>query len=379
MRQWLEAGYFKGDLPISQQPQGPFIALSAIFRDLHTAFLSQAIDNRAQEEAEARARAEEEQRLKRAQAIEREKIMEIRRHEQMRMEQESAVRREQHEREEAAARADKSNGANQPSNQLKMLLGLPQEQAPEAALRAKQPEKQFSKANNRNSQQVAVEAAPLQEHQSQAKLAAPAWGGVAQAAPNKKKSMSEIQKEEARRASALAAQQGKHPGQSSSGWANVASTGGKAWAAGTVKPLAATVAGGAAQQTASRGGQQATQAKTAAMSGKSSAGQQQQITQSGSSSAEEFGASMSPALENWCKEQMMKINGTDDLTLVSFCMTLNDASEVRQYLTTYLGSTAQVNNFATEFINKTVGSPPKQDEWATPGSAKKGRKKKGAK
>ena len=87
---------------------------------------------------------------------------------------------------------------------------------------------------------------------------------------------------------------------------------------------------------------------------------------------------MSPALEKWCKDQMKKLNGTDDLTLVSFCMTLDDAVEIRQYLTTYLGSTPQVNNFATEFINKKGGGAPKTEEWETPGSAKKGRKKKGA-
>ena len=56
-------------------------------------------------------------------------------------------------------------------------------------------------------------------------------------------------------------------------------------------------------------------------------------------------------------------------------MTLPDASEIRQYLTTYLGATPQVNNFATEFINKR-GLGSKQEEWETPGSAKKGRKKK---
>jgi hypothetical protein len=84
---------------------------------------------------------------------------------------------------------------------------------------------------------------------------------------------------------------------------------------------------------------------------------------------------MSPALEQWCKEEMQQINGSDDLTLVAFCMTLDDANEIRQYLTTYLGSTSQVNNFATEFINKR-GLGNKQEEWETPGSAKKGRKKK---
>ena len=85
---------------------------------------------------------------------------------------------------------------------------------------------------------------------------------------------------------------------------------------------------------------------------------------------------MSPALEKWCKDQMQKVNGTDDLTLVSFCMTLNDPDEIRQYLTAYLGSTSQVNNFATEFINRKSGATA-QEEWATTANVKKTRKKKG--
>ena len=46
------------------------------------------------------------------------------------------------------------------------------------------------------------------------------------------------------------------------------------------------------------------------------------------------------------KDQMTKLNGTDDLTLVSFCMTLSDPVEIRQYLTAYLGSTPQVELIA---------------------------------
>ena len=85
---------------------------------------------------------------------------------------------------------------------------------------------------------------------------------------------------------------------------------------------------------------------------------------------------MSPSLEKWCKEQMQKINKTDDLTLVSFCMTLTDPEEIRQYLTTYLGSTPQVSSFATEFINRKGGSQGKQEEWESTVTTKKGRKKK---
>jgi hypothetical protein len=32
--------------------------------------------------------------------------------------------------------------------------------------------------------------------------------------------------------------------------------------------------------------------------------------------ADEFGAGVPPTLERWCKDQMMKLNGSEDLTLV---------------------------------------------------------------
>jgi hypothetical protein len=88
---------------------------------------------------------------------------------------------------------------------------------------------------------------------------------------------------------------------------------------------------------------------------------------------------MTPSLESWCKEQMEKLNGTDDLTLIQFCMTLTDRDEIRQYLTAYLGSTPQVNNFATEFIRRKWGDNNKQEEWESAGGKKNARKKKGGK
>lgn len=394
MRQWLEAGYFKGDLPISQQAGGPFIALSSIFQDLHVAFKVQNMDNSAQEaqEAENRARAEDarmQRERRQAEDFEREREMERQRHANEQVRQEQAARdaataqqREQQEREEAAsaaaAEAAQSNGANQPSNQLKMMLGLSQpeqgaetESAPlaEAPVPAEKAEKGPSKNNNNQKPPAEPE-----EPQVPAKPAAPAWGGAAAAPVQTRKSMSEIQKEEARRAASVASQQGGQPRQPSSGWANVAATAGKAWAPGTVKPTAAA-GSGPPPTAATRGGSQPA-ARPKAASASNSSGQQQISASGSNTAAEEFGTSMSLALESWCKDQMKMINGTDDLTLVSFCMTLNDATEIRQYLTTYLGSTAQVNKFATEFIGRTGGAPPKQEEWETPGSAKKGRKKK---
>jgi len=93
---------------------------------------------------------------------------------------------------------------------------------------------------------------------------------------------------------------------------------------------------------------------------------------------EEFGTNkeMSPDLENWCKNEMRKVTGSEYLTLVAFCMTLSDPVEIRQYLTTYLGTSSQVNNFASEFIYKVKGDTKHFEQWETTVSSKKGRKKK---
>ena len=51
---------------------------------------------------------------------------------------------------------------------------------------------------------------------------------------------------------------------------------------------------------------------------------------------------MPPAMTSWASQQLKRINGKDDLTLLEFCMSLTDASEIRQYLAAYLGSTPEV-------------------------------------
>lgn len=56
-------------------------------------------------------------------------------------------------------------------------------------------------------------------------------------------------------------------------------------------------------------------------------------------------------------------------------MTLTDPDEIRQYLTAYLGSTPQVNNFASEFIRRKNGEKS-WEEWESAGKTKKGKKKK---
>lgn len=386
MRQWLEAGYFKGDLPVSQNQSGPFRPLQLIYPDLESAFIvySKSATEIAREQMEEKARQEAEQRAL-AEAAEREKN-ERAAQEKARVEQERRLKEESGRREMDAAAAN--GGSDTSSQQLKMMLGLPTGNDSRGVHNSTGPPKVLPDKKTKSVKSSEPERAtaltsapkPAKEVANVAAVAAPpapAWGTNPSPKTNAK-TLAEIQKEEARKKAILAMQQQK-AGVSSSGWANIAAArgGSTAWQSGAVKPTAAAVvtnpsaSGVPIARSISRERQQAVSTSNS-RTGRPV--QQQQNT--ASSAAEEFGAKMSPALEKWCIDQMMKLNGTDDLTLVSFCMTLNNASEIRQYLTAYLGSTPQVNIFATDFINKRGLGAPVQEEWETTGQVKKSRKKK---
>jgi hypothetical protein len=373
MRQWLEAGYFKGDLPISQQPTGPFHLLSMLFPDLNHAFRAPPVndDKALKEEAERQAleeqMAEEKRRAAEARAA-------ADRAEAEREAAEAAVAAQA----EAQKMANNGDNGNESSTKLKMMLGLSGAQEVETASAGVPKKQTVDKKNlkgNKKSQQNTPGEAPVATLSPPvpAKPVAAVWGGTADAKP--KKSISEIQQEEARRA-AMEASQGGGVTRQSSGWANVAA-GTQGWSSGVVTKTstqsAATVATSLRPAQATRKSQPSFPElnKAPALSQQ----QRSSSTASGPTSAEDFGASMSPALEAWCKEQMQKLNGSDDLTLIAFCMTLTDANEIRQYLQAYLGGGPKVSSFAAEFIVKR-GLGHKQEEWETPGSAKKGRKKK---
>ena len=61
---------------------------------------------------------------------------------------------------------------------------------------------------------------------------------------------------------------------------------------------------------------------------------------------------MTVELEEWCKLQMQKLGKPLELTLMSFCMEVESASEIREYFSDYFGSTPQVSLFASEFIKR---------------------------
>jgi hypothetical protein len=212
--------------------------------------------------------------------------------------------------------------------------------------------------------------------------------------------MAEIQQEEAREAARRAKENPNLGQKSGGGWANIAATGGStAWGGSAAKMPAAAVVTPAQQVTVGglqqKAGTQAawnTKQPSAPAPATATVKKQQKGTSNkkGTSAAnapaaavDNFGANgrMSPALESWCKDQMRQINNSDDLTLVSFCMTLTDKDEIRQYLTAYLGSTPAVNNFATEFIRRRgIGENGRSaEQWESAGTKGKGRKKKGGK
>ncbi|KAK8806950.1 hypothetical protein WA158_003709 [Blastocystis sp. Blastoise] len=56
--------------------------------------------------------------------------------------------------------------------------------------------------------------------------------------------------------------------------------------------------------------------------------------------------------ENWCKDNMKKLTGNDDLTLVKYCLTLSLTSEIREFFRDYLGTKPEVSSFASEFIKR---------------------------
>lgn len=369
MKQWLEAGYFKGDLPISQNNGGPFRPLASYFSDPKTAFQAQqSTDDKAALEARAKAEAGAAAKVQAA------KEAESRR----RAEEAAKLQAEENRR---AAEAEQQTDQ---SAQLKMMLGLgggstgiagPPQPEP-AAVEQPTKKQQKKKAQQKQvKQQMVEEEAQAPEPASPP---APAWGG-SNAAAGRKKTMSEIQQEEAKEAARRAKEQGGRP--SGGGWANVAATGGStAWggaastaAAAAVVTPAPVVAGVSAAQKVNANA--AWNKKQAAAAPAAVAKQQKESA----AAVDNFGANgqMNPAMEKWCKDQMQKLNGSDDLTLVTFCMTLNDSDEIRQYLSAYLGSSPQVNNFASEFIKRKGGD--NAAEWESASHPKKGRKKKGGK
>lgn len=396
MRQWLEAGYFKGDLPVSQQAGGPFVPLSVIFPDLSLAFRARSPEARVEDKGNAMLQLEPSNVKMEEELAPADDVPSIAHdtppenpavsisgreiEEKQETQTEDSMTRERLEMEAAAkAAADGAAMAqatnlsvdqNESSAQLKMILGLGAPERSETEEESSYPKPiATTKAKSAKAPKPRVEPVRVESNSQPEKPVPTAWGGASSSA-GPRKSMSEIQQEEAR-ASALKAMERQTTGRSASaGWANIAASGSNAWSNGAVKPNNSGVQPNLAPSSVQRA------PKPQNAHRQSSAPPSVQRSVSAHKPADEFGTSMSPALESWCREQMTKLNGSDDLTLVAFCMTLTDPVEIRQYLTAYLGTTPQVGNFATEFINRRGLGKVKQEKWEST-KPKKGRKKGG--
>ena len=54
-------------------------------------------------------------------------------------------------------------------------------------------------------------------------------------------------------------------------------------------------------------------------------------------------------MKAWCVGEMKKLTGSEDLTLLEFCYSLESDSEIQEYLKMYLGNSPRVSSFASDF------------------------------
>jgi len=111
-------------------------------------------------------------------------------------------------------------------------------------------------------------------------------------------------------------------------------------------------------------------------------GSQVQQTTATSTKNDFGGKSMNVQFREWCQAEMNKLGA--DMALAEFCFTIDSASDIREYMRDYLGSTPQVSSFATEFIQRKgmarnvngKSNPVNQGGFTSVPGSKKNRKKK---
>jgi len=74
----------------------------------------------------------------------------------------------------------------------------------------------------------------------------------------------------------------------------------------------------------------------------------------------------------WCSQQMKSLTGSDEVTLCEFLMGVESNSEIADYIRMYLGSTAAVATFSSEFIKRKLAVMAARE--LTAGGKKKSRK-----
>merc|ERR1712032_1696343 len=96
---------------------------------------------------------------------------------------------------------------------------------------------------------------------------------------------------------------------------------------------------------------------------------QHQQHQTKSKSANAFGGpTMAPKFRRWCVQEMSRLSGHDDTTLVDYCFTLQSPAEIRESMSGTLGSTPGVSQFASEFIRRKKEQTTNQSRRTNPGN-----------
>lgn len=228
--------------------------------------------------------------------------------------------------------------------------------------------------------------------------AKPAWGGSASSAPNSSnRSLKEIQEEEARRIALkqqqmqqqMQAQQQQQQAQQQQqqqqqqsrappgSWASTAAqpNNGDGWniAHKGRTNVSSSTPQAARSATKAKPVQAMSQARKPIMQSTPSPDEQQ----ADEDASVNFGKEMSRDMRKWCEGQVSKIGAT--MTLIEFCYSLEDASDIREYLRDYLGSTPQVSAFASEFIARKAGKVGGDDFGPDAGFQTAGKKKKNRK
>uniref|UniRef100_A0A7S3XB28 GYF domain-containing protein n=1 Tax=Picocystis salinarum TaxID=88271 RepID=A0A7S3XB28_9CHLO len=89
-----------------------------------------------------------------------------------------------------------------------------------------------------------------------------------------------------------------------------------------------------------------------------------------------LGHSISAEFFNWCKEQSLKLTGSDDMTLIDFLLGLQSSGEIAEYIQVYLGKSAAVSSFTAEFVRRKhaeeVRNPSQQGNASAIGSSEAG-------
>jgi hypothetical protein len=66
---------------------------------------------------------------------------------------------------------------------------------------------------------------------------------------------------------------------------------------------------------------------------------------------------------------MLKLQGTDDLTLVRFLLSCQSTGETAEYITAYLGKSTEVSHFTAEFLRRkfaeSAGKKVRCAPWAS--------------